>query len=122
MGTRLEENSIYLQIFSITIILSGVIFIEPAPYDFLILLLLFIAVYKNYLTYSKEHFWPIIFLLIFIETNFISLYFIKDMYSAIFFMLITIYCIVMWATLVGINSYFGKKYYLEYLICIYYQV
>lgn len=109
MGTRLEENSIYLQIFSITIILSGVIFIEPAPYDFLILLLLFIAVYKNYLTYSKEHFWPIIFLLIFIETNFISLYFIKDMYSAIFFMLITIYCIVMWATLVGINSYFGKK-------------
>ncbi len=109
MDTTLEERSIYLKIFSITIILSGIIFIEPAPYDLLILLLLFIAAFKNYLTYSKEHFWPVIFLLVFIETNFVSIYFIKDMYSALFFMLITFYCIIMWATLVGINSYFGKK-------------
>lgn len=84
---------------------SSIVFIEPSPYDLLIILLLLISLIFRTYRYYDSHFLPIFLMVSYIITNLISLFFIKDISTAFLFFSITMYCIVMWLGYVGILSY-----------------
>lgn len=108
MENTLGQHRSFIILFMIMILTSSIVFFEPAPYDLLFVLVFGIAIITSYLTYTSVHFWPTVLLLLFLETNLISLLFIREVSVAAFYLVITIYCIVTWVGLVGIASYFGK--------------
>ncbi|GGK05758.1 membrane protein [Lentibacillus kapialis] len=92
-----------------TIAFSSIVFIEPAPYDVLLTGSVVIAILGGYTAYTTIHFWPVMMMLLFLETNIVSLYFIKEVSSASYFLIITVYCIVTWSGLIGVLAYFGSR-------------
>lgn len=99
----------FLIMFMITFSLSSVVFIEPAPYDLLLALIISIALFSGCMLYAHIHFWPMLSLLLFLTTNILSLYFIQEISPAVSYIIITIYCIIAWAGLTGMAFYFGKR-------------
>ncbi len=108
MENTLGHHRSFITLFMIMILTSSIVFFEPAPYDLLFVLVFGIAIITSYLTYTTVHFWPTVLLLLFLETNLISLLFIRDISVAAFYLVITIYCLVTWVGIVGIASFFGK--------------
>lgn len=98
----------FLFIFIITVSVSSIVFIEPAPHDLLMVVLLFTAFLSGYTVYTDFHFWPLLGLLIFLASNVVSLYFIQEVSPAMHYFIITLYCMMMWGGLTGISFYFGK--------------
>ncbi len=94
-------------IFAIITALSSVVLIEPAPYDLLLVMLIGIAIVCQYARYVSHHFWPVLCLLLFVETNLISLFFVQDMEQASYYLLITLYCMITFTGIIGIASFYG---------------
>lgn len=103
------HHSIFMKLFIMTISLSSIVFMEPAPYDLLILVIIFIAILSGYTVYMQEHFWPVMLVLLFLMTNIISLYFLREKNLALHYLIITIYCMMAWLGLTGVTFYFGKR-------------
>lgn len=109
METTTYRHRTFFKLFMLMISLSSIVFMEPAPYDLLMLSIVFVAVFSGYMLYADIHFCPMFSLLLFLTTNILSLYFIKEIPSAISYLLVTVYCMAAWAGLTGIAFFFGKK-------------
>lgn len=106
MELTASPHRLFIRLFMMTISASFIVFMEPAPYDVLLILVLAIAAFNHYTVYSSIHFWPILCLLLFLGANIFSFIFTKDITAAGFYLLITVYCMVSWVGMVGIVSYF----------------
>lgn len=104
-----HRHSIFIVLFIITISASSIVFIEPAPYDLLLLCIIFIALMSGHMLYKKIHFWPVLLIMLFLMTNVVSLYFMKELNMAVHYLLITVYCAIAWLGVTGISFYFGKS-------------
>lgn len=104
---QLEQDNGLLKLIALTVATSSIVQIEPAPYEFFMIILLFFAFYYHYSTYHLQHFWPFIFLLLFILMNLISALFIGDLSIGIHYLMITCYLIISWIGVAGICSYYG---------------
>lgn len=93
----------------LTIAVSSIVQLEPAPYDLLLVLLIGSAFVSGNLKYYPDHFWPVICLLLFLGANLFSLFFVQDFGVASYYFIITVYCIAAWAGIVGIGTYFGPR-------------
>jgi len=109
MEIATQRQNIFKKLFFITIAVSSIVFLEPAPYDLLMLIVIFTALLSGYIVFMQVHFWPVLCILLFLMTNFISLYFVRDVYLAVQYLLITVYCLVAWTGVAGISYYSGKK-------------
>lgn len=78
-----HRHSIFIVLFIITISASSIVFIEPAPYDLLLLCIIFIALMSGHMLYKKIHFWPVLLIMLFLMTNVVSLYFMKELNMAV---------------------------------------
>lgn len=105
----IKNHNTFLIIFTLILTTSSIVHIEPAPYDLLLVAFIGAAILFGYTSYAPLHFWPIAFLLMFLETNLISLYFIQEIGLAINYLMITLYCVISWIGIIGITNYFGIK-------------
>jgi len=103
-----QQNSL-LKLLFFTVASSSIVQIEPAPYEFLMILILFFAFYYHFSSFQLTHYWPFMFLLLFLLTNFISGLFIGDLSKGIHFLLITLYLAISWMGISGISNHIGVK-------------
>lgn len=108
-----ENRSKWLSFFLYLIMLvSSFVFIEPSPYDVLIILLVLIGFVCSIYSFSKEMIFPLCVICIFLISNLISLFFIKEIGSSLFFTAITFYLALTWIGLIGM-SYLIRPPYLK---------
>lgn len=97
----------FLIVFAILVAVSSMVIIEPAPYDLLLVMFIGIAIICQYVRYVSNHFLPVFCLLVFIETNVMSLFFVQDMNQAGYYLLITLYCVIAFIGMIGIAGFYG---------------
>lgn len=83
---------------------SAVLFVEPAPYDLLTLLLLVAALAQSLLVFSPRVRLPVFFLLIFVGSNLISTFAMQSVPRGLFYLAVTLYLVASWVFFVGIVS------------------
>lgn len=96
----------YLSAIALVFSLSSVVFIEPAPFDILILLLMGIGFFGGYLQVPQHLRVPLVLLWLFLLQNFISMYVAEEVGQGIKFLFVTTYLLVFWFFLVGIIIHF----------------
>lgn len=106
---QVKQHNLFLVLLAITIATSSIVQVEPAPYEFFIMLTIFLAFCYQYATFQVKHFWPIIFLLFFILINLISSVFIGDISQGLYYIMITFYLIISWIGIAAISNYFGTS-------------
>lgn len=89
--------------------MSSIVFVEPAPYDVLMVTIILFAILFHYTAFHHIHFWPIICLLLFLLVNIIASYGMTNMTIGIRYFLITCYLIMTWIGLSGISYAIGPK-------------
>jgi hypothetical protein len=92
----------YLRMLAVVFALSGIVFIEPAPFDILILIAAAIGLLGSYMRTSRQIGRPVVWLWVFLLCNLVSMYFMTDVRQGVVFLLITIYLFVLWFFLAGI--------------------
>lgn len=97
----------FLVAFAILVAVSSIVMIEPAPYDVLLIMLIGFAFVSRKIRYVSNQFWPVFCLLVFMETNVISLFFVQEMGQAGYYLLITVYCVLAFIGIIGIASFYG---------------
>lgn len=103
-----QQNNLLKLIF-LAVVSSSIVQIEPAPYEFLMMFILFLAFYYHYSSFQLTHYWPFMFLLLFLLTNLISGLFIGDLSIGLHFLLITVYLAISWIGISGISNHIGVK-------------
>lgn len=109
MDTFVKERNGFQILFMIVMTTSAIVFIEPAPYDLLLILLIGFAFLSQMMTFQSVHFWPIILLLLFMETNLLSFFYVRDAHHATIYLLTTIYVMISWLGITGIITYFKTR-------------
>ncbi|SHG53237.1 O-antigen ligase family protein [Ornithinibacillus halophilus] len=87
---------------------SSIVFMEPAPYDLLFVVLFVGAFLFGYVVFHEQQLWPFILLLAFVQANLISMFFSHDLLYALHYFLITFYLIMTWVLFVGLSSYYRE--------------
>ncbi len=99
---KTENNDWVMQLLFFSVLLSSFVMIEPAPYDFLMMLsmCLFFIFSKYRLTDGTGI--AVIALLMLAASNFVPMYLAKDMGAALKYCLVTLYLMLSWFVIVGI--------------------
>lgn len=102
--------SLYFKMIWFLMPLCAVVFIEPSPYDFVILLAFVIGVYCSYLIFPSYMGLPLLLIGIFLLSNLIPMLFVNDgQLTSIKYFLITFYLFVSWLFFVGLHNRFKEK-------------
>ncbi|MBO1001496.1 O-antigen ligase family protein [Pseudogracilibacillus auburnensis] len=105
----INKNDTFLKLIAFTISTSAFVLFEPAPYEFIITLVLFVAFFYGYTSYGSKHFWPMTLLVLFIQMNLISSFFVTDVKKGILYFFITCYLIISWVGIAGLSAYFQER-------------
>lgn len=89
----------------LTMVVSSFVSFEPAPYDLLMIGFIAFGFLFSFNKITKELVFPIVIVCIFLVSNLISLFFVKEMGGALFFTGITFYLAFTWIALVGMKDY-----------------
>lgn len=109
MDTSVKRHEGFLIFFTVIIAASAIVFIEPAPYDFLLITAIICSLFTQTIIYKAIHFLPVILLLLFIEANLLSFFFVKDIHQASIYFVKTIYMVVSWFGIAGMLTYYRPK-------------
>lgn len=104
-----KEEKMFLRFVFFTIATSSIVLFEPAPYDLLMVVLFFIAFFYGHARIDSMYIWPVIFLVIFIQTNLISVFFARDIFKAFSYFLITFYLMITWFLFTSVSTKFKDK-------------
>lgn len=94
----------------LTMAMSSFVFIEPSPYDLFIILIMVIGFIFSIYNFTKEMIFPLLILYLFLISNLLSLFFIKEIGSSIFFTSITFYLAFTWIGLIGMSELIKPLY------------
>lgn len=84
----------------LTMLVSSFVSFEPAPYDLLMMIFIALGFLFSFFKMTKETVFPIIVMCMFLVSNLISLFFVKEMGEALAFTGITFYLALTWIALV----------------------
>jgi len=82
---------------------SSFVLIEPSPYDFFMLLIVCCGLFFSLIKFPNEVFIPLLFILLFLIFQFISLLFAKETNMSFTYLAITCYLMISWFVIVGIG-------------------
>ena len=108
VGTK---RSLFTIVLWLTLALSSIVVIEPAPYDLLILALFVMGVILRRLKFNLNITIGMIFLFLFIFSNFLSMFEMHDTGRGIMYFAITLYLIISWFFYIGTISFYGEGIY-----------
>lgn len=98
MGKRYTMVQILL---FFTMLTSSVVLLEPSPYDLFMIIFLSILLLSLHLKLNKTILFPIIFSLLFLLTNAISMFFVQYPTTTILYFVITCYLVLTFILLIG---------------------
>lgn len=85
----------------LTMLVSSFVSFEPAPYDLLMMLFIALGLLFSFYKMTKETVFPTIVICLFLLSNLISLFFVKEVGEALVFTGITFYLALTWIALVS---------------------
>ena len=88
--------------------LSSVVFIEPAPYDLLLMMFLTLGLLANFLRFPRFLFVPFTLLLVFVLLNVATVPASENLSDALFYVAITLYLVLSWVFFVGVANVLGR--------------
>ncbi|MEK5068783.1 O-antigen ligase family protein [Sporosarcina sp. FSL K6-1508] len=88
----------------LTMAISSFVVIEPSPYDLLMSLLLISCIVLSYFSISRKTAPPIIIGLLFLLTNLISLFFVKQASLSVMYFFITVYLVGTFIFLIALGQ------------------
>jgi O-antigen ligase len=100
---------LYLWLAGLAMASGSVVFMEPAPYDIALVLLLLAGVLLSRLAFYSEHRIPLLLLAGFLAANVVSMIYAADFSVAIVYALINTYLAASWLLFVGITSAHGAR-------------
>ena len=96
-----------LRLLFFSVLVSSFVMIEPAPYDFLMMLSMCLFFAFSKFTFSGDSVIAIVVLLIFAISNFVPMYVAGDVGAALKYGLVTIYLMLSWLVVAGIAPRYG---------------
>lgn len=105
MNTTRQPNW-FFHLLLLMLACGSITLVEPAPYDLLFPLLFALSIYYSYTTFNTSIIFPLILLLLFVESNLFSFFAVKDPARYVSYTLITFYMIASWLCFAGIASRF----------------
>ncbi len=99
----------FLRFVWVLLLLSPLVFVEPAPYDILLIILFVTGSAFSLLRFNFIPPKAMLMLGIFLLGNLISLFFAPDMGRAVRFLAITAYLVLSWIFFTGLIGRFGEK-------------
>lgn len=106
---RTGQTTPLVKVLGFTVALSAIVLFEPAPYDFLLLTVIVLAILFRLIHYQSLHFWPMMCLLIFLLINLIAGYFLADVTIGMRYLFISCYLMITWIGLVGVGYHVGPS-------------
>lgn len=83
--------------------LSSVVWIEPSPYDLLLLLFALLGCFCSFYGFHSRLLPPLLLLLLFLFANLLSAFFAKSASEAVSFLAITVFLAVSWLAVIGVS-------------------
>ena len=109
LDERPKSLHIYLYL---TMFVSSYVLIEPSPYDLLmIILIIYCFIFALYVV-SNETIIPYLVVTLFLISNLVSLFFVKEIFTAVRYSGITFYLVASWVCLIGLGHHY-KLYLLQ---------
>lgn len=104
MKTAADVPAWYLRLVWLLLPLGAIVFIEPSPYDLMMIIVLAIGLYCSFIAFPAYLGVPLLFLTLFLISNLLPVLFMSQnhTYSMKYFM-ITLYLIGSWLFFVGLN-------------------
>jgi O-antigen ligase len=99
----------YLWLAGLAMASGSVVFMEPAPYDIALILLLISGALLNRLAFYSEHRIPLLLLAGFLAANVVSMVYAADFGLAMTHVSINVYLAASWLLFVGITSAHGAR-------------
>lgn len=106
-GARKPDT--YLYLVWLAVALSGFVYIEPAPYDILIISLFVIGFLFSMLRIPKRIIAPMILLWLFLIGNLVSLFFATNFYGGARYILLTVFLVSTWLFFIAFIESYGEK-------------
>lgn len=103
------KPSYFLFLLWLVMCLSGIVFIEPAPVDFGVVVLTVSGLMMSRYTFFTDVKLPAIFLFSFLAGNLTSILLAEDISRAISYFLITLYMVVSWVFFLGVSNRYGER-------------
>ncbi|WP_144512348.1 O-antigen ligase family protein [Bacillus sp. FJAT-22090] len=104
-----ESRSKWLSSFLfLTMAVSSFVYFEPSPYDLFIIIILFVGFLMSTFSFHKEMILPLCILCVFLICNLLSLFFIEELGSSIFFTGITFYLALTWIGIIGMGEHIKR--------------
>lgn len=100
-----QHKWIHIYLF-FTMCMSSFVLIEPSPSDLLMIVLIIGCFVYGFYTVSEETVFPFVVISVFLISNLISLFFVREIFTAIRYSGITFYLAVTWACFVSLGHYF----------------
>ena len=88
--------------------LSSVVFVEPAPYDLLLMSFLALGLLTNALRFPRFLLLPSALLFVFVLSNLITVPVSENLSDALFYVAVTLYLVLSWVFFVGVVSVVGQ--------------
>ncbi|MGM8216560.1 O-antigen ligase family protein [Bacillaceae bacterium W0354] len=104
-----QRERLFLVLLVITFSLSGWVNIEPAVFDILVVFLIIISLFSSYISYNRATIVPLLFIWLFLITNLLSMFFMKDFPSSMGYFLITFYLCLLWLLITGLLNSFKER-------------
>lgn len=89
-----------------TMCVSSYVLIEPSPYDLLMIILSIGCFLFALYVVSKETIIPYLVVSVFLISNLLSLFFVKELFTAIRYSGITLYLVITWVGLIGLGHHY----------------
>ncbi len=105
-----EMPAVFKALLFLAMAMSSFVFMEPAPYDLLMMLLMLSGLLFSLYEIKTDLILPILLLLLFFLSNLISMYFVKELGSSVLYAAITFYLGFIWLGIVGFGERYGKSF------------
>lgn len=108
-GTLPRMPRPYLWLAGLAMASGSIVYMEPAPYDIALVLLLISGVLLNRLAFHSEHRIPLLLLAGFLAANVVSMIYAADLRVAIVYASVTAYLAASWLLFTGVTSAHGSR-------------
>ncbi|WP_377887633.1 O-antigen ligase family protein [Alkalihalobacillus sp. R86527] len=109
METKSNTRSFFLLMLGILLSISSIVYIEPSPYDLLLIVLVVCSFFAHYLRFHSKILLPLLLVGLFVSCNLISMFTAMDLRYSLNYFLITCYLVVGWIFFIGVINYYQFK-------------